>query len=361
MREEPAAGEQLTSDSSVGRGPHVPDETGYAEALSSDATLGRGPEAFRRGRLARLRVPETAALLVVFGALMLFFSIKSDVFLTQDNLINVLISVATVGILACPATMLLVAGQFDLSVGSGIALTSSLFAYLLTHGWGTGPAVLAALGVGLAAGMLNGFLVTVVGINALITTLGTLAIYVGLAFIITNGLPIQINGFTTLAIDRPVLDMPWSVFIFFGVILASIFVMRMTVFGRSLYAIGANPLASRLAGIRVGRTIFLTFVLSGLAVGVTGLIAASETGQGSGTAGQGLELSVVTAVILGGASLAGGRGAIFGSVLGVLIIGIIDNGLTLLNVQSFWQDVVRGTLLIAAVGFDVLRLRLTSE
>jgi ribose transport system permease protein len=128
-----------------------------------------------------------------------------------------------------------------------------------------------------------------------------------------------------------------------------------------LYAIGANPLAARLAGIRVGRTIFFTFILSGLAVGITGLIAASETGQGSGTAGQGLELSVVTAVILGGASLAGGRGAIFGSVLGVLIIGVIDNGLTLLNVQSFWQDVVRGTLLIAAVGFDVLRARLTKE
>jgi ribose transport system permease protein len=360
MRDEPIGEEQLHSDTALGRGAHVADETAGAEAIRSDASLGRPQETWE-GRRLRLKIPETAALLAVFAVLMIFFSVKSDVFLTQDNLVNVLISVATVGILPCPATMLLVAGQFDLSVGSGIALTSSLFAYLATHGWATGAAALAALGVGLAAGMLNGFLVTVIGINALITTLGTLAIYSGLAFIITNGLPIQLSGFTILAVDRPALNMPWSVYIFFAVILVSIFVMRTTVFGRTLYAIGANPLAARLAGIRVGRTIFFTFILSGLAVGITGLIAASETGQGSGTAGQGLELSVVTAVILGGASLAGGRGAIFGSVLGVLIIGVIDNGLTLLNVQSFWQDVVRGTLLIAAVGFDVLRARLTKE
>jgi ribose transport system permease protein len=358
MTDDPTGAEQLTSDSSLGRAAHVVDETSAADALTSDATLGREAQATRR---RRFRLPDTAALVVVFAALMVFFSIKSDVFLTQDNLINVLISVATVGILACPATMLLIAGQFDLSVGSGIALVSTSFAYLATHGWSTPAAMFAALGLGVSAGMLNGFLVTVIGINALITTLGTLAVFRGVAFIITSGLPIQFNGFTWLAIDRPLFTMPWSVFLFFAVILISVFVMRLTVFGRSLYAIGANPLAARLAGIRVNRTIFIGFVISGLAVGIAGLIAASQTGQGSGTAGQGLELSVVTAVILGGASLAGGRGAIFGTILGVLIIGIIDNGLTLLNVQSFWQDVVRGTLLITAVGFDVLRLRLTKE
>jgi ribose transport system permease protein len=358
VQDEPEAAEQLASNSSLGRGAHVAEQTAGAEALTSDATIGREAQIRRR---RRVRVPDTAALLVVFIALLIFFSLKSDVFLTKDNLINVLISVATVGVLACPATMLLIAGQFDLSVGSGVALVSTSFAYLATHGWSTPAAVIAVLGVGLLAGMLNGFLVTVIGINALITTLGTLAVYRGLAFIITDGLPIQFSGFTQLAIDRPLFDMPWSVFIFFAVVIASIFVMRMTVFGRSLYAIGANPLAARLAGIRVGRTIFIAFLASGFAVGIAGLIAASQTGQGSGTAGQGLELSVVTAVILGGASLAGGRGAIFGSVLGVLIIGVIDNGLTLLNVQSFWQDVVRGTLLIAAVGFDALRLRLTKE
>jgi ribose transport system permease protein len=324
------------------------------------ATAGlRAADGEERSR--RLRVPDTAALIVVFAALFIFFAIKSPVFLTKDNLINVLIAVATVGILACPGTMLLVAGQFDLSVGSGVALTSTLFAYLVAHHSGTGTAVLAALGVGLVAGVINGFLVTVIGINALITTLGTLAIYSGVAFLITSGLPIQFNGFGTLALDRPALSIPWSVYIFFAFILVSVLVLRYTVFGRSVYAIGANPLAARLAGIRVGRILFICFVASGLAVGIAGLIAASQTGQGSGNAGTGFELSVVTAVVLGGASLAGGRGTIFGTVLGVLIIGIINNGLTLLNIQSFWQDVTRGILLILAVGFDQIRLRLTRE
>jgi ribose transport system permease protein len=336
-------------------------------AAGAAATSLRKPAAvlgFSRGRSGRsggLRVPDTAALVVVFAALMVFFSITSPVFLQQDNLINVLIAVATIGILACPATMLLVAGQFDLSVGSGIALTSSVFADLLSHGSGTGVAVLAALGLGLVGGVINGFLVTVVGINALITTLGTLDVYSGVSFLITNGLPIQFNGFGTLALDRPLFNVPWSVFIFFAFILVSIFIMRMTVFGRSIYAIGANPLAARLAGIRVKRTLFITFVASGFAVGVSGLIAASQTGQGSPTAGTGYELSVITAVVLGGASLAGGRGTIVGTIFGVLIIGVINDGLTLLNIGSFWQDVTLGTLLILAVGFDQVRLRLAPK
>jgi len=307
----------------------------------------------------KLKVPESAALLVVLAALVVFFSVKSPVFLTQANLINVLIEVATIGILACPATMLLVAGQFDLSVGSGIALVSCVFAYLITHGWATGLALVVSIGLGLTGGMLNGFLVTVIGINALITTLGTLAIYSGLAFIVTAGLPIEFNGFGELALERPLLNIPWSVYIFFAFIAASVFILRMTVFGRSLFAIGANRAAARLAGIRVNRTIFTTFVLSGFAVGIAGLVAASQTGEGSGSTGTGYELTVVTAVILGGASLAGGRGSILGTVVGLLILGIIDNGLTLLNVQSFWQQVISGALLITAVGFDVTRRRLT--
>ena len=313
----------------------------------------------RSRRRPRVHVPESAALIVVLAALLIFFSIKSPVFLTQDNLINVLIAVATIGVLACPATMLLIAGQFDLSVGSGIALTSCSFAYLITHGWSTGVAVVLTVGLGLLCGMLNGFLVTVIGINALITTLGTLSVFSGLAFLITNGVPIGFTAFGELALTRPALDVPWSVYIFFLFIVVSVFVLRMTVYGRALYAIGANRIAARLAGIRVGRTIFGTFVLSGFAIGIAGLISASQTGEGSGTAGTGYELTVVTAVVLGGASLAGGRGSILGTVLGLLIIGIIDNGLTLLNVESFWQQVVSGTLLITAVGFDVLRRRLT--
>ncbi|HVW18870.1 MAG TPA: ABC transporter permease [Solirubrobacteraceae bacterium] len=350
-----AAGSEAADD---GAEASAPGPMGSAlRSITSSLGFSRATDT---GRL-KFTVPDSAALIVVFAGLFIFFSIKSPVFATQDNLINVLIAVATIGILACPATMLLIAGQFDLSVGSGVALTSTSFSYLLTHGWSTGTCVLAALAVGALGGLLNGFLVTVIGINALITTLGTLAIYSGFAYLITDGLPIQFDGFGGLALDRPFLNIPWSVYIFFVLVVVSIFLMRMTVYGRSIYAIGANPLAARLAGIRVGRILFITFVASGIAFAIGGLIASSQTGQGSGNAGTGYELSVVTAVVLGGASLAGGRGTIFGSVLGVLIIGIINNGLTLLNVQTFWQDVTRGTLLILAVGFDQIRLRLSQE
>ncbi len=337
---------------------HLPDEPA-AVNLGESESSGFLWQAIPSGAKNRLHVPETAALLVVLAALLVFFSIKSPVFLTQDNLINVLVEVATVGILACPATMLIVAAQFDLSVGAGIALTSTTFAYLITHNWSTSAAVLATVGLGLAAGVFNGFCVTVIGISSLITTLGTLAAFSGFAFIITSGLPIGFNGFGTLALERPLFNIPWSVFVFFAFAVVSAFILRMTVFGRSLFAIGANRTAARLAGIRVNRTIFIAFVLSGFAVAIAGLVAASQTGEGSGSTGTGYELTVVTAVILGGASLAGGRGSIFGTVVGLLILGIIDNGLTLINVESFWQDVVRGLLLISAVGFDVLRRRLT--
>ena len=331
---------------------------GMAGVLTSSSSLGTSGTGGGR----RWQFPETGALLIFLVVLLVVFSVLSDVFLSYDNLINVLVTASVPMILAVPATMLLISGQFDLSIGGGVALITTVFAWSVTNAMYPVPvAVAIAIAAGLLMGMLNGFLVTVVGINALITTLGTLAIFRGLSLIITEGLPIQVTGFNALGIDRPFLNITWSTYIFIGVTLLAIFVLRSTVYGRTLYAIGANPVAARLAGIRVNQVVFVTFVVSGAAVALSGLITASYTGQGSGQNALGLELQVITAVILGGASLAGGRGAIVGTLLGVLILGLINNGLTLLNVQSFWQDVARGTLLILAVSIDVLRLRLSER
>jgi ribose transport system permease protein len=307
------------------------------------------------------RVPDSAALLVVLAALVVFFSFKTPYFFNTDNFINILIASSVVGIIACPSTMLLIAGQFDLSVGGATALVTTIFAVSFVHGTPLIVTILLSIGVGAGVGALNGFLVTVIGINALITTIGTMAVMRAFAFIHTNGQAVGFNGFTTLGISRPFLNIPWMVWIFVAIVLITMFVMRATTFGRSLYAIGANPTAARLAGIRTKRVVFFGFVLSGLAVGLTGLLVASQTGQGSGNAATGLEFSAITAVVLGGASLAGGRGSIVGTILGVLIIGVVNNGIVLLNIESFWQDVVRGLLLIVAVAIDQLRLRLTAE
>jgi ribose transport system permease protein len=286
------------------------------------------------GKSILARIPESAALIVVLAALVIFFSIKTPYFFNTDNFINILIASSVVGIIACPATMLLIAGQFDLSVGGATALVGAMFAHSLVSGQSTFVAIVIAVATGLGVGILNGFLVTFVGINALITTIGTMGVMRAFAFIRTDGQAIGFNGFTTLGLDRPLLNIPWMVWVFFMVVIVSVVVMRSTTFGRSLYAIGANPTAARLAGIRTRRVIFFAFCLSGLAIALTGLLLASQTG---------------------------GRGSITGTILGVLVIGVVNNGIVLLNIESFWQDVTRGTLLIFAVGVDQLRLRLTRD
>lgn len=312
------------------------------------------------GARRRRRVPETAALAVVLILLMAFFTIQSQYFLTGDNLLNVLFSASVIGIVAAPATLLLVAGQFDLSVGSGAAFIGVVMAWG-TAEYGITQGILLSILAGAAIGTVNGVCVTVFRINAFITTLAMLAILRGLAQVLADGQTLLLPGFDWLGTSRPIFNIPLPVFIFLGVMLLTALVMRYTVFGRSMYAIGANAAAARLAGIRTRTAIFTGFVLSAAAVVVAGLILTSQLGAASPQAATGLELSVVTAVILGGASLAGGRGTILGTLIGVLILGVLNNGLTLMNIDSFWQGVARGVLLLVAVGFDQLRLRVTED
>ena len=322
-------------------------------AASSGASAVAGPVA----TAGRRRIPETAALMVFLIAEVIFFWIKSPVFFAWDNFLNILTAIAVTGIIAVPGTMLLIAGQFDLSVGSAVAFTGVLMAHYATEGdirTGIFLAILAGLGIGL----INGFFVTVIGVNAIITTLATLAVFRGLAEVVSDGQSVSVTGFDALGTNRPFFDIPVPVIIMGVVALGLWAVMKYTVFGRSMYAIGANPVAARLVGVRSRRAIMVAFVISGLACALGGLILVSQLGSASPLTATGLELSVVTAVILGGASLNGGRGTIQGTLIGLLIIGVLNNGLVLLGVDPFWQDVARGVLLAAAVSFDQLRIRL---
>jgi ribose transport system permease protein len=286
----------------------------------------------------------------------IFFSIKSPYFLAWDNWLNILTAIAVIGIVAAPGTLLMTAGQFDLSVGSITAFTSVIFANLaLSHSLGVSVVVAVAAGIGV--GMLNGFLVTVVGINPLIATLGTLAAFRGLADVVAKGQSVGVEGFTFLGTARLFANIPVPVLVLIAVLVLTWALMRYTVYGRSMYAIGANPAAARLAGIRVGPCIFIAFVLSGAACALSGLTLTSQLNVGSGLFGIGMELSVITAIVLGGASLSGGKGSILGTTIGLLIIGVMNNGLTLTGVDPFWQNVARGALLIGAVSFDQLRTR----
>lgn len=326
---------------------------------------GAASAAAARGRVS---LPETAALFVVLVVLFIYFSLTTDFFLGTDNVVNILQNVAVTGIIACPATLLLISGQFDLSVGSmagfvGMAMAVAAAPVGVTKtafaaGLPLELAFLIAVAAVLLVGAINGISVTVFRINALITTLGTLAIVRGVTKVLGDGQTIRIENFGDLGVQR-VLGLPIPVYIFAAVVVVFYVILRYTVYGRSMYAIGASPSAARLAGIRTNRAIFVGFMLSALCVGIAGLILLSQVGGASINAGLGLELSVVTAVVLGGASLAGGRGSIVGTIIAVLILGVLRNGLIQSGIPSFWIEVANGILLLVAVGLDQLRIRLT--
>lgn len=318
------------------------------------APAGNRPADGRRRRSA----PELAALLIVLVALIVFFWLKSPYFMTKDNILNVLTAIAVTGIIAVPGTMLLIAGQVDLSVGSGAAFCGVMMA-TFAQNHAIILALLVAVGVGILIGLVNGVIVTVFRVNALIATLGMLAVLRGLTEVRANGGTVTLVNFAGLGTARPFLSIPVPVLILIAVVVLAALVMRYTVFGRSLYAAGSNPVAARLVGVRGKKMIVIAFVASGLGVALSGLILDSQLSAASPNAATGLELTVVTAIVLGGASLSGGRGTILGTLVGLLIIGVLNNGLTLLNVSSFYQQVASGALLILAVSFDQLRLRLS--
>ena len=347
---------------------------------TADVFGGREPEHPEQaaGRVARImgsrpklgNIQESLALILVLAGLVIFFAIRSEFFFTYDNIVNILQTMAPIGIIAMPATLLLVAGQVDLSVGSGAGIVGMMAAIsqtatdstITTYGLGLGviAAIFIAIATMLAVGGLNSFFVTGLGLNSIITTLGTLAVWRGLTKVLGEGQTVRMNDFGGLGSARPVANIPVGVFIFAGVVLLFVCLLRYTTYGRALYAIGASPEAARLAGIRVRRYITYGFILSGLMIGLAGLIRLSQVGSQSINTGLGWELQVLTAVILGGASLSGGSGTVLGTVLALFVIGVLRNGLIQLNVQTFWIEVAQGALLLGAVTVDRIRVRLAS-
>ena len=323
----------------------------------ADTGTGAAPRSRRGARLAQ--IPEVAALAVVLVTLATFFTVQSEFFLQTNNLVNVATNVAVLGIIAAPATMLLVAGQFDLSVGSAAVFVGMVMAKTAPD-IGTEWAVLLAITAGLGVGLINAFGVVVLGVNPIITTLATLAAFRGAAKLVSNGQTLILPHFATLGRQR-IFSVALPVYLFALVALTYFLVLKYTVFGKHIYAMGGGPRAARLAGIPVNRYIFIGYLLSALSAALAGLIIVSQLGAASPISAQGLELQVVTAVILGGASLSGGRGSMFGTIVAVFIIGVLNNGLNLLSVPSFWQEIVLGGLLLSAVAFDQLRIRISES
>jgi ribose/xylose/arabinose/galactoside ABC-type transport system permease subunit len=294
------------------------------------------------------------ALLIVMIAVLSF---ASPYFLTVGNIVNILLSVSVIGTMAAASTLVLISRNLDLSVASIAALAGVITAEAMGN-WGisAGVTILIGLGVGALCGAINGFLINVCRINSIITTIGTLSVFRGAAFVITNGSTALVDNQTLVFIGSGrILGVPVAVWLMLLIYLAVHFVATRTRIGRSLYAIGANPRASMLAGLRLARYRLGVFVASGLSCGLAGILLNGQSGTAMPGAAVSYELLVVTAVLLGGTSLQGGEGRVGGTLLGVLIIGTLNNGMTLLSVPSYYQTVANGILLLIAVGIDQLR------
>ncbi|MEO7454310.1 MAG: L-arabinose ABC transporter permease AraH, partial [Fimbriimonadales bacterium] len=249
-------------------------------------------------------------------------------------------------------------GDFDLSVGSTVALAGVIAAIAIRDTGSVAIALASSLGCGTLVGALNGFVIAKIGINALITTLATMQIVRGVALLASNGSSIGLSheSFSTIGLASP-LDVQSPIWMTFGMFLVFGVLLNKTTFGRNVLAIGGNQEAARLAGVKVVRTKILVFALQGLVAAFAGVVLASRITSGQPTAAQGLELQVISACVLGGVSLTGGIGTISGTIMGVLIMGIVQNAMNLRNIQPFWQLVVSGAILLAAVMLDRLRTR----
>ena len=295
--------------------------------------------------------------LVLVGVLVLIgivLSVLSREFLTVTNLLNVTRQVAFVIITGSAVTLLMISGNFDLSVGSILGLTGMFFAYFIPLGVPLGVSLVVATLIGTVIGLLNGFLVVKLRIPSIIATLGTMYAARGLALVVTGGNSIHLGlgpNFTVLG--RGFLGpIPISLVITVGILLFFYFVETRTILGRYAFAIGGNRRTALLSGINVGAMILLLYTFVGTLAGFSGVLMASRLGVGQPMVGQGFEFDVIVAVILGGTSLEGGEGSVFGMLIGAFIVGFIANGLNLLGIHSFYQSILKGAVLVGAVLLD---------
>jgi len=295
--------------------------------------------------------------LIAYIMLFITFAIIAPYFFTFRNIINILLYSSVIGVCAAGMTMVLISGAIDISVGSTIALSGMAAGLSIAGGAPVWLGIFLAVFTGLVCGAINGFLIAKMRILPLITTLATMSIFRGTAMLTTNGLSQLIGnpGFRWLGRGYVLNVVPYCVLIMLGIFFITYYVLRFTPFGRKVYSVGGNAETSRLAGINVRLVRFSVFVIAGGLAGLGGAITASQTGTAIPTAGLGAEMDVIGAVVLGGTSLNGGRGNIWGTVLGILILATLQNGLTLMNVMSFWQTIAKGIVLIIAVTLDVMR------
>ncbi len=314
------------------------------------------------GLLARV------APLLFLLVLMAGFAIAEPRFLSTINLLNVLRQVSISGLLAIGMTFVILTAGIDLSVGSLLAFCGLAAAIVAkgsttgnfalgaggsTPGFGWGAAALAAIAIGIVGGAIQGTAVTRAKVPPFVVTLGGMSVFRGAALLLSGGGPISgfDEGFRFWGQGR-IFGVPTPVLIFLGFAVLAHLVLRYTRFGRQVYAVGGNPEAARLSGLKVGRILLGVYIIMGFFSGLGGFVLAARLNSAEAVAGMGYELTVIASVVIGGTSLFGGIGSIFGTVIGAVLIGVLLNGLVLLNVSSYIQQIIIGLIIVLAVAFD---------
>lgn len=294
-------------------------------------------------------------LLAIIIVLYLVFSIYATGFISLNNQMNILRDAATIGIAAWAMTLVIISGEIDVSVGPMVAFISVILAYLMQYAIPLPLALILALCLGAALGSVAGALRGWFNVPSFVATLGLWSALRGMGLFMTNALPVPIDENAVLDwLGGQVLGLPVSAVIMLILFVIFQFISKKTAFGRSVYAIGGNASAAQLCGINVKRIRVLLFTLAGLLAAVTGILLAARLGSGNAGAASGLEFDVIAAVVVGGTALSGGRGSMLGTLLGVLVITLIGNGLVLLGINSFFQQVVRGVIIVLAVLANII-------
>ena len=301
---------------------------------------------------------DQAGMALVFAFLFAGCAIFVDKFFSWKNLVGLLLATSLVGMVACTMLFCLASGDFDLSVESVVAASGVLTAVVINRTGSVALGVGAGILAGGVVGFINGVVIAKLGINALITTLATMQIVRGLGFIVSDGRAVGVNNESFFALGNSTfLSLPTPVWITLACFAVFAFLLNLTTFGRNTFAIGGNREAARLAGVAVDRVKIIIFLLQGLMAGFAGVVLASRLTSGQPNTSQGFSLDVISACVLGGVSLSGGVGSVTGIIVGVLIMGTIQNAMDLCNVPTFYQYIARGAVLLAAVLFDQLKRR----
>lgn len=300
---------------------------------------------------------QNIGILIGLAALMAIVSLFSESFFTASNMWNILRQISTNALLAFGMTFVILIGGIDLSVGPLLAFSGVFAAYVMGNlGWPIWAAIAGSIILCSMVGMLNGVIVTKTGIAPFVVTLSVQQIFRGFAMLLANGAPIRIRDQGFINIGTTYIGPVAFPVIYMIIIMALCYVvLNKTQFGRHIYALGGNKTAARFAGIRTQRIEVMVYALSGFLAGIAGIVLAARMTAGVPATGDGYECDAIAAVVLGGASFTGGIGTIGGTLIGTIIIGVLNNGLNMLNVASFWQYVAKGVVILLAVMVDVLR------